>query len=830
MPEDKNLIELPTQGKSLRYVPVVGPPTGSRRIVHPNHREHGAELAAQFSKAISEQEDATANLSIKRIQIEECPELKLRVNSLDSPSRGVYLLSAREGETGNTCYNIAIKKGKEQNFSKKIDEYRESQSIEGKKAKNQDLCDGIKSISQAQKDSYWVDEMALFPSQEKRWVEIWLGKVDKVDKINDLADVFHKCCKQLKIVYGREALKFPERVVVSAFVNGEDIEKLLANNRNICQMRMLQQPALEICDAQKLEQKEWYENLATRCDLPGGNDPVVLLLDSGVNIHPLLKDLILPNSIKGVEYPTDSADNRNHGTGMAGLAVYGELEDVMLAHNDKVYPFRIESRKVHDIGKPRSNTLGSLIDKGINSAIVDNPHIPRVCCSAVSTDISSSWLLGSPTADSAALDKLASEHMLIIIAAGNRDPMPQTGDSIYSRESSVQNPAQAWNVVSVGSYSTKHSTDDSEEGESRIPLTDIGDISPFSPNSLSWHEGAIANKPDVVFEGGNCTLEADGQIDKTPPDYSLLALNGSFQRNDNLTSKKGYDYFTLMNGTSPAAALCAHFAAIIMRRYPHFWPETVRALIVHSARWTKQMRDNYLDKGKRKSEYQKLLALCGYGVPYLNHAIACAENRVTLIVQGELQPYKRESNSDPVSYNEMKMYEIPWPNEAIAALGDTNVNLRVTLSYMPEPNPGVPASESPSVIYPAYGLRYDLKRPLESTKEQGQRLSKALRDGTYDASVSDRGWLIGKQGNAKGSLHSDCWKGTASDLLARNSIIVYPTGGWWKNRPSHEGYTKTARFALIISLETELTGIDLYTPLKNNVENLAKVTATVTSG
>jgi hypothetical protein len=38
-----------------------------------------------------------------------------------------------------------------------------------------------------------------------------------------------------------------------------------------------------------------------------------------------------------------------------------------------------------------------------------------------------------------------------------------------------------------------------------------------------------------------------------------------------------------INQTSAAASLAAHFAAQVQSLYPDYWPETIRALMVHSA-------------------------------------------------------------------------------------------------------------------------------------------------------------------------------------------------------------------------------------------------------
>ena len=78
---------------------------------------------------------------------------------------------------------------------------------------------------------------------------------------------------------------------------------------------------------------------------------------------------------------------------------------------------------------------------------------------------------------------------------------------------------------------------------------------------------------------------------------------------------------TTFGDTSAAAAQAARMAAIIQAEYPRFWPETVRGLIVHSARWTKRMRDEF----PRKQRGNRLRCY-GHGFPHLGQALYSAES------------------------------------------------------------------------------------------------------------------------------------------------------------------------------------------------------------
>ena len=79
---------------------------------------------------------------------------------------------------------------------------------------------------------------------------------------------------------------------------------------------------------------------------------------------------------------------------------------------------------------------------------------------------------------------------------------------------------------------------------------------------------------------------------------------------------------------------------------------------------------------------------------------------------------------------------------------------------------------------------------------------------------TDSGWFLGPKTWNRGSIHSDIWEGTAADLAQKDSIGIYPVGGWWKYNPRWEGWNKTARYALIVSIRVvDEVEVDLYTPI-----------------
>lgn len=83
---------------------------------------------------------------------------------------------------------------------------------------------------------------------------------------------------------------------------------------------------------------------------------------------------------------------------------------------------------------------------------------------------------------------------------------------------------------------------------------------------------------------------------------------------------------------------------MLMAQYPEYWPETIRGLLVHTAKWTSRMHTRYrteLGKTNAKSAKETLLRMVGYGVPNLQRAMHSAENALTLISQSEILPFNR---------------------------------------------------------------------------------------------------------------------------------------------------------------------------------------------
>ena len=169
--------------------------------------------------------------------------------------------------------------------------------------------------------------------------------------------------------------------------------------------------------------------------------------------------------------------------------------------------------------------------------------------------------------------------------------------------------------------------------------------------------------------------------------------------------------------------------------------------------------------------------------PDLRLKTGLPQRAVTLVAESELQPFFRENGQ--IKTREMRPHPLPWPTEALTAIPDANVTMRVTLSYFVEPSPGE-RGWTPRYGYQSHGLRFAVRNPLETEEAFERRINRFVREEDYEApGLPDPGWQFGRRNSltSLGCVHSDTWRGKAIELASRGYIAVYPTMGWWNKRP-----------------------------------------------
>lgn len=167
----------------------------------------------------------------------------------------------------------------------------------------------------------------------------------------------------------------------------------------------------------------------------------------------------------------------------------------------------------------------------------------------------------------------------------------------------------------------------------------------------------------------------------------------------------------------------------------------------------------------------------------------------------------------------MHVHSLPWPTAALQQLEATDVTVRVTLSYFIEPSPGRRGWSS-KFRYQSHGLRFKVRGPLDNDETFRQRLSRAFWEEENERPQGlgePQEWALGARLPNRGSVHSNSWTASAADIANCGEVAVLPVSGWWKERKHLECYHRWARYALVISIETPATDVDLYTPIANQL-------------
>lgn len=787
--------------------------------------QHGLHLRGEIYQALDDarrrradydQEGLPEGLGIT-LEFESDTNVPLVLESLENKVAGVELLNVRPS-AANLVASVFIPDKSREFFLKRVDEYLAKQSPKGE-PKHKPLIDPIDSIRLSVVESLWTDSQARWPAEcEQIAWEVWL----RVGKDREtIYDAFLKYAEAKDVnVPGKRPLDFVDRRVVLAYATREEMSRVI-DLGVVAELRRAYFPQTHYEDLSNEEQNELVEDLLDRLQEPSEDAPAVCILDTGVaRGHPLIKPALSEEHM--FAYDADEwgvVDSEGHGTGMAGLALYGDLSQALESGEQVILEHRLESAKILP-PPPEENAeelFGAITADAVSQAEIASPDRQRAVCMAVTFQPSDD---GRPTTWSAEVDQLCSGFLpttqtleeleptdprLFCVSAGNIRKSEKLSDYPDSNEKeTVEDPAHAWNPVTVGAFTERIMLEDSSFANHN-PLASSGDLAPSSRTSRVWEDSdeSWPLKPDIVMEGGNYAVAPDGTVSPAD-DLALLSTNNELTK----------ALFQPFSDTSAATAQAARLAAILQARYPDSWPETIRALLVHSARWTPQMLARYDAEHRRhKRDLRRLIRCCGFGVPDLERASFSASDRLTLIAEDSIQPFSKESGKSNITLNEMKKYDLPWPTGELLGIGPETVRLRVTLSYFIEPNPGERGRKA-RYSYASHGLRFEVKDRNESDENFFKRINAKVREKGYESpSRPNSRWRLSSDLRHLGSIHSDIWEGRAADLATMDSVAVYPVKGWWAHHTRHKFWKRKARYSLVVSIESPGVDVDIYTPV-----------------
>ncbi len=787
---------------------------------------HANQLNEEVDRAVRERVELIQSFGIGDtevtpgicLEVQSSNDITLDFDALEnrrSRSHPVELLNVRH-EDGSLRATIFVPQKRLDSLKKQIRQYGD-ETLDPEGTKGSTIAvDSIEAFKLADLGSFWMEDTPL-PADvnQPHTFEAWLRK--------GAADSLRMKQERFGIKVSPHSILFQETEICLLTCSLQTLSVLQIATASLVAFRYREQAPGFFTALPPADQADWTRELVARIKPIAKDAPAVCVLDTGVRrTHHLLNDALSEkdcDSYDPASWGTD--DHDGHGTEMAGLALYGDLTPLLAENYPIGLKHRLESIKILPVtGQNPEELYGWITQESAARAVVNAPNRKRVFCLAVTSGGRNTN--GKPTGWSAMIDKLSmgvstgnesiedKNKKLFVVSVGNiRDELKHGEYSARNDLEPVENPAQAWNALSVGGITHKAFSEDSTLDGWEL-IAQPGDIAPTSRTSVSWEEKDWPIKPDIVLEGGNCV--SDGTMVSHDADLALLTT--------------GRDVPLVYScETSAATAQAARMAAIIQAEYSDLWPETLRGLLVHSARWHQSMYRNKSFNHFKGDDKANLLRRFGYGMPDLELARYSASNRACMIVQSEIQPFSREEGAQNAGYRDMNIHTLPWPADVLRENSLVGVRLRVTLSYFIEPNP---AERLPTLkySYASHRLRFELQRPHENIEKLRQRLNKKDRPEEYNKSPhqSSPNWQLGTQARNKGSLVSDVWTGTAAELAEQNTIVIMPEGGWWKYRKHLNRANQKARYALIVSLETESQELDIYTPIRNQIDILTAIT------
>jgi hypothetical protein len=657
------------------------------------------------------------------------------------------------------------------------------------------------------------------PVERACWLEIGCRggyRYPEQDTINSRMQIARQLIR-IGVNHKLDEFLGPEQVYFFVRATREQLAALQAATDCIYDWDFAPQPLRDLKLLDELETKDIANFELIK---PHEDAPSVVVLDTGVATgHPLLKAAILTTTTAGPEIPSPE-DTHGHGTRMAGLALYQDVGAAIERGSATASHWLQSSRLLIAPGYGTSadenyEKWPVLTKQAVCAAEdADDRVRNRAFVLAITRTMQDPPLDGiAPTLWSQAVDQITFSNgggRLMVVSAGNaryeqwlalaeQHPLLQLSEKVHQ-------PAQGVNVLTVGAFTSRvELPNDKDYAEARVVATKPGGISPYTSTGLVGNEWPI--KPDVVFEGGNLAISGTLPDDAVP---TLSALTTSIRHTHGRP-------VALMSMTSEAAAHAGYLAAHIWKLEPRLVPQTIRALIVHSASWSKAMLEDFPGINDR-------LLACGYGVPSERLASECAQGVATIVIEDSMpnavieEAPKKEApkrattkTTEPRVRRKVKLYKLPLP-ESLLTDADPDVELRVTLSYFTEPNKFGRRS------YHGLDLKWDMQGPQESDDAFIQRVN-VLKRATdakgkrvKPAKTKSFDWDIGVQARSRGTVQSDRWRGKMSELVGDKLIAIVPVLGWWDQRKPLK--TQEMKFSLVVSV----FGPGVYAAIKPKVE------------
>lgn len=398
---------------------------------------------------------------------------------------------------------------------------------------------------------------------------------------------------------------------------------------------------------------------------PGADAPRMAVLDAGlVTGQPLIAPTV--GHAQGYVLPHRSPDDADpwHGTSVAGLALYGDIEAAIAAGEFIPSLFLLSGRVFNHDGDDQTEFVENAVERAVRDL-----HAGFGCrvFNLSYGDLNKVYTGGHVRGLAYTLDRLTRElGVLFVVSTGNLsvdglpdDPLGSFPGYLLEDEARLVDPATALNAVTVGGIARHEATRGAQQHPHAIedrPIARTGHPFPLTRSGPSIG-GAI--KPDFVEHAGNlAVVRLTGRA--AHRGLGVVTTNGGFA---------GGHAFREEVGTSFAAPAVAHRAAKVLRSVPDASHNLLRALLGAHADWPAPSVP-LLNPNNNAEGRESLTRLVGYGCINDSALEQSMDNVVSLICE------------EQIGNDRCQFYAVPIPDELWDG-GRRTREVTVALAYSP---------------------------------------------------------------------------------------------------------------------------------------------------
>lgn len=632
-------------------------------------------------------------------------------------------------------------------------------------------------------------------------VELWPSDLSASPQRKELVDAFEQWLISNNIEK-KDKVNLDSLLLYRLLVERDGAEKLL----NHSDVRFIDLPPRSGIDYQTINRD--INSLPTDIQPPRKDAPRICILDSGINTnHPLLKNAVAESAsfVEG----EDEFDAAGHGTQVAGIALFGNLEECNRSNFWVPEAWLFNGKILNKHCEFNSEAIESTLVKAVEYFVDLGCRIFNLSIGNENSPYDGKHIRGIAYI----LDLLARKHdILFVVSVGNfrgcdEPPVPAESwreeypEYLLGDHNRIIDPAPALNVLTVGSLALHDATRGDlhrPEDIDHLAAAKANQPSPFTRHGPTV-KGAI--KPELVAYGGNFAspMRFEGkQCQVKDGEPGILSLSANFV---------GNTLFSVCHGTSFSAPYITHLAGRLLANYPDASANLLRAILVNHAdmpedclsTFTEEVRKAYAKSNGRRDPH---VEFAGYGLVNEENLYRSDESAVLLM------------SEDTIANDSYQFYELPLPEEFLRRKKSAR-ELRVSLSY-------TPAVRTTRLDYRATKIMFNLVkgRSLDEVQKHFHKEMQKDKDKLSDTVSSKKNRTISSELRSKGSVQCSKWnfKKLSPDYKWFVVVTRQDSAGWGNSLSAD-----VEEYALVVTVtDRENDEARLYSQISQRIEQKVK--------